>query len=168
MKKDMQREGINSKILVKGVYYDEKEFISRQFPNTDIDGIIRISESEYCFIDMKKKYLDHFNLQICGHEVGKIYSLPRILKHGYFTEEKEQLPDLLFDKTILGKCVLVKQNLSFNELGNFDFNYSFQHIKSINALKTAILKRYKQSMPKLSDDDILKLGVSLTRLEIIK
>ena len=41
-------------------------------------------------------------------------------------------------------------------------------MKSINALKKAIMRRYKKTLAHLSDVEKLSLGVAITELKIIK
>ena len=45
--------------------------------------------------------------------------------------------------------------------------FSFSHIKDVESLKKAIIDRYSSSMPNLSKEEILSLGISLTKLKII-
>jgi len=132
-----------------------------------INGIIRIQSCDYPHFP-KSEYFTHFNLQFCGHEVGATYALPEIVRSGYFISENGQkLPLLAFSDKYIGECIEVRNNLSYNDLSEADFKYSFDHIKNVELLRETIVRRYSVSLPKFSPEEILRLGVSLTRLRII-
>jgi hypothetical protein len=138
--------------------------------NKDNVPEIRIQKKDFEYFEKNKlpKYLNHFNLQICGHETGKIYLLPKILKQGYFiSKEKEKLPKLDYNESIVGLCIEVKENLKYEDLTKLDFKYSFPNIQNITSLKQEILYRYQQSLPNLSEEEILSLGISFTKLKIL-
>jgi hypothetical protein len=153
-------------ILDDGV---EKELDVSNFNREhNIDGVIRIQKYDYPHFP-KKKYFSHFNLQYCGHVVGSIYVLPEIVRPGYFiNENKQKLPLLEFSGKLVGECVEVRNNLSYEDLSEEDFEYSFEHIKNTESLKKAMVRRYSISMPKLSAKEILEMGISLTKLKIIR
>jgi hypothetical protein len=164
----MQRGKTTKNILVifkkKIFQLNEKEFLSE----IGAQGIIRIEDRQYKYLP-KGNLVAHFNLEECGHKIGDTYALPRIIKHGYYSKikNKEELPVLSFKKIIFGKCIAVKEKLKYNDITLEDYKYSFTNIKNDKQLKKQILKRYSQSMPDLSKEGILKLGVSYTLLEII-
>ncbi len=132
-----------------------------------IDSIIRIRKSEFFKIHKHREYLTHFNLQFCHHYVGKRYGIVLIAKPGYLDGENEILPVLSLEPMIIGECVEVRNNVTYEDIHKDDFTFSFDHIKSIDSLKKVILKRYRESMPSLSPDVILSLGVSITKLKIV-
>lgn len=65
------------------------------------------------------------------------------------------------------ECISAKNHIPYEELTKGDFKYSFRNIKNVKDLKSEILKRYSVSLPNLSKDKLLSLGVSLTELKII-
>lgn len=132
----------------------------------NIDGVIRIHENEYTNIHEDR--LAHFNLQICHHEVGKIYALPKIIKSGFYKPStgEEQLPLLSFEDIYIGTCIQVQEEISYQDLTQTHFNYSMNHIDSVEALQEAIWKRYHQSLPELSRKSMMELGVSWTLLDV--
>lgn len=131
-----------------------------------VDGAIRIQKDEYEQIDTALPFYTHFNLQFCGHRIGSTYALPRILTQGYFVDDADQLPPLLsFEGALMGTCTKVQEHIPYNMITNDIFRYSMRHIQSVDELKSAILRRYKISMPSLSDEKILSLGVSITTLK---
>jgi len=159
----MKRWNINNKVLIDGKYYDQEEFLN----NIWVDGIIRIQKNEWDFIDRAQNIIDHFNLQVSYHKAWKKYALIKINKPWFYTKEKEQLPDLSWKDIIITECIMVKEKLSYDDLKDYNFTYSFKNIKSIDELKKAIIARYSISMPELSNEEILEKWVSLTRLQQI-
>lgn len=133
-----------------------------------IDGCIRIQKDELENIDLNLSYFTHFNLQASGHKIGEVYGLPIIIDPGYYINQYEEvLPILSFKKLTKGKCIEVKNEVPYVRLTEEDFEYSMQHIKNTDQLKKAILKRYKKSLPSLSDKKILSAGVAITKLKLI-
>ena len=135
---------------------------------SQILNVIRLQSEDFDSIKKNTTFLNHFNLQSSGHEVGIAYLLTKILKRGYFKSKEDQvLPELDIKNSYVGVCVEVKNNLSYNDLTKEDFKFSFSHIKDVESLKKAIIDRYSSSMPNLSKEEILSLGISLTKLKII-
>lgn len=142
----------------------EKSFLSQ----LGVSGMIRIENTQYRYFP-QGRFLAYFNLEKCGHEVGKVYALLRIMKHGHYSGIKniEQFPLLSFKKIIFGKCIKVEQKLKYADLKQKHFKYSFSNIKNTKQLKDSILARYTKSLPDLDPTQILNLGISYTLLEII-
>ena len=163
----IQRELSNSKINIlinnKETLIPSKSF----FKNFPTNKCIRIQKDEFDSIPNIGEEFTHFNLQISNHKEGEIYILPKILKSGFLKKGKEKLPLLEFDNCYIGKCIEVKENIPYNKLKKEDFKTSFKHIQNISQLKKEIIKRYSKSLPELSSEEILKLGVSKTKLIII-
>ena len=130
-----------------------------------VDNVIRIRKEEYTDIDTHLKYFTHFNLQYGGMKIGSRYALPKILVQGYYKSDEDELPPLLsFEDFLIGTCVRVKENIPYHELSDIDFEYSMRSVKNPAELEVAILRRYRVSMPLLSDKEIIKMGVSVTTL----
>lgn len=129
-------------------------------------NIIRIQGNEYEALPTDGLFT-HFNLQISRHRVGELYLLANIVEPGHFDGIHEVLPLLGFDNMLYGLCVEAQEELTYEDLTQRDFEYSFPHIKNVKELEEAILRRYSKSMPHLSREEILKLGVSKTTLEIL-
>ncbi len=136
--------------MVDGGFVDVQTYLEDRFMQCNISGIIRIPIAEYGFINRDKEFLTHFNLQVCQHKVGDIYVLPKIMKHGYFDGEREVLPDLNFDNVVVGECVEVMENVSYTDIRDDFFVFSFENIKNVEELKVAIFNRYSKSMPNLN------------------
>ena len=154
-------------ILVEGVYYSDAQKYFREIYETHIDGIIRIHDTEYQYMNLKDGLLTHFNLQVCHHEVGNIYTLPRILTSGSYSQGEEKLPDLSFINTMVCECIEVREHVQYEDLQDNDFRHSFTNIQCVEYLKKVILSRYGASLPDLSNKDILDMGVSITKLRIL-
>ncbi len=163
----MKREKQSKYILVSA---DKKELLLKEklfLLKLGANGIIRIEDKQYKYLP-KGRFLAHFNLERCGHKVGYTYVLPRIVRHGYYSKikNKELLPLLSFKRVVFGECVKVEERIKYSELKSRHFKNSFTNIKNIKQLQKAILSRYTRSMPDLTKEDILKLGVSYTLLKI--
>jgi len=134
----------------------------------DIDGVIRIHMKDYAEFSADN-FFTHFNLQISHHIPGHTYALPKIIMPGFFvSSDNEQLPVLDFSQCFIARCINVREQIMYEYLTPEDFRYSFKHIQSANDLKKEILWRYKQSLPNLSEEEILSPGVSVTNLEILR
>jgi len=72
-----------------------------------------------------------------------------------------------FNNCPIAKCIWVKEHINYIDIDNKIFKFSFPDVKNVASLKKKIYKRYNQSLPSLNKDKILKLGVSITHLEII-
>jgi hypothetical protein len=134
-----------------------------QFPSRDF---IRIRKDEY--EDLPESGLfTHFNIQVSYHVAGKIYLLPKIIEPGHFNGEHEVLPLLDFTGILYGECTEVQEHVPYEDLTEQDFTYSLPHIKSTEDLKKIIVKRYSQSLPHISPEELLELGISKTTLNIL-
>ncbi len=133
-----------------------------------IDGIIRIHQKDYQNFPEPIGLFTHFNLEYSGHCLGKLYALPRIIKPGFFIDQKnEQLPLLDFKNCYMAECIDVEEGVAYEKLDADVWQYSFSHIKDINALQQEILWRYKKSLPRISAEELLANGVGITYLRIV-
>lgn len=133
----------------------------------NVDGDIRILDDEYPEIDTSLKFYTHFNMEFGGHRIGKRYGLPHIIKQGYFRSQTDEvLPLCSFDNSLVATCVQVREHIPYRSLQDSNFEFSMKHIKNISDLKGAILKRYKVSLPNLSEEEILSFGVGITVLQL--
>lgn len=157
------------KLLIKeGKEIIEIENYKEFMKNNLVDGIIRIQKADYKQINKKNKQLTHFNLQKSNHKVKNTYFLPIIEKSGYYKENgEEQRPILNFNKILICECTNVRENVKYEDLKSQDFKNSMKHIQNTKQLQTQIVKRYSKSMPDLTKEEILNLGVAITELKII-
>lgn len=147
------------------VNLDHKEFLN----SNEVDGIIKIQDKEYSCINSQNGFITHFNLEKGNHKVGSKYILMKVVKPGYYISDEDfENPVLDFKNCFVCECVDVHDNISYSELTKSEFENSFTNIQNVAELQKAILFRYNQSMPKLSDDELLELGVGLTKLKILR
>lgn len=130
-------------------------------------GLIRITENEFKHIENKDiKSLTHFNLQSSNHKIGENYLVVKLIDHGSFDGDKtEILPLLDLSNPQLFKCVECEEKISYENLNLETFENSFPDIKNIKELKQRIIERYSKSMPYLKPEELLELGISITKLE---
>lgn len=164
--KEIKRQKDCNDILIlknwKEVYLDIQEFLSQY----KVDWVIRIQNTDIEFIKDKEIYA-HFNLQISNHKVWQIYLLPKILRNGYFDEKNniEVLPLLEVDEKLIFECIDVQENLSYSQIWEKHLQNSLDYIKNVDDLKEHIYFKYSKSMPNLTKEQILDLGVSYTLLK---
>lgn len=166
-----RNQGLNKNIEKVLVWEDGKEVLAdfKSLANRlNVYGIIRIRALEYKNIP-QAGYFGHFNLEWTDHQVGKRYSLPRIMRHGSWsaTTKEEVLPLLSFENAYKGECLAARQKISYEDVTEDLFEYSMTNIKDIESLKKIILERYSASLPNLTEEEILALGVSFTLLKFI-
>lgn len=139
------------------------------FRANKIRDIIRFQKEDYeCLLNLGSNQLTHFNLQGPGHQRNQQYALMEILKPGFYTETSEQLPVLNLNDCLIAECISCQQKVSYSELEQDVFTHSLSNIKDTESLKMAIIRRYSKTMPNLTKQNILDLGVSVTKLKIIK
>ncbi|MEK9181628.1 MAG: hypothetical protein AAB786_01265 [Patescibacteria group bacterium] len=160
----------NNKILI---LEDGKEVLKEKaevLVFLGVDGMIRIKGNEFKEIDVAKKYLGHFNLECTDHEVGKRYALVKILRSGNYNTVNgvQVLPLLSLENAYITKCVDVKNYLKYDDIILEFFAYSLLDIQNTEELKSVIFKRYSESLPNLTKEEIEKLGVGYTLLSFGK
>jgi|GEM_PF-1145055 len=134
-----------------------------------IDGIIRIHNDVYETIDDTLTRFTHFNLEFSGHQIGKTYAMPRIVKFGYYRSDADECPPVLsFDNIYIVRCVSVSEHVPFVAIRDDSFRTSMSHIKDVDALKKEMLFRYAISLPNLTKKQILSMGVSITTLRFMR
>ena len=161
-----EREFILVPVLEKGRVVKVKK--QDLFKKYDVDCIIKLPRGDFSHLKKVKSFLTHFNLQKTNHSKGYKYALALIIKPGFFDGKKQVLPVLSFENVVVAECLSVRNNVSYDKLIPKDFEYSFEHIRNVPELKKAILRRYSRSMPHLSKEEILSLGVGITKLRILR
>lgn len=136
---------------------------------TGLHDVIRILDTDYNEIDETQKYLAHFNLEDTDSIPGNTYILAKIVEPGFFDHisGKERPPTLSLKDVIIAKCLKAETNVPYEKLTPEYFNFSMKHIYDVPTLKDAIIRRYSASMPRLSKEEILGLGVSWQTLELL-
>lgn len=146
-----------------------EEFAAHEFDvkNNLSGGCMRILKDEYDDIDVSLPYFTHFNLEFSGHIVGAKMFLPRIITQGYFRAPGDEvLPVLSLKNIYTGTVVHKREHVPYKAIRDEIFQYSMKHIQNVAELKKAILRRYRVSMPNLSEEEILKRGVGITTIRM--
>ena len=169
MKKNFNRQPVK----LKKVYFKKgKNIISENInffhKKNNIHLAIQILPSDFKLIKKNMNRFTHFNIQRTFHKPGKNYLIIKIHKQGYFDGTTYKQSILNSNNFIFAKCLSAQNNIDYDNLKDDVFKYSLSNIKSINALKKAIKRRYKKTLAHLSDVEKLSLGVAITELEIIK
>jgi len=132
--------------------------------------VIRLRPNEFkyaCSLD-QNGFLTHFNLQNCGMRKGELYLMPLIVSGGYYKQDgTEVLPKLDFNGCPVVECVSVREHVEYTELTSEDFEHTKPDLTGIRSLQRDILNIYSQSMPDLLPEEILNMGVSVTKLKIL-
>ncbi len=128
----------------------------------DVDGIVRLRPAEHDEASDGRTRLTHFNLQACHHRPGLRYAFLRIERPGFFDGTAEEVPHMSVRFPIRGRCTEVRNHVPYDELQERDFFNSFSDAQSPSMLRRSILARYRQSMPHLTEERILGLGVSVS------
>ena len=76
------------------------------------------------------------------------------------------LPILSMKNIYIGTVVKKREHVPYSTLLTEAFRYSMKHIKNEKELKQAILRRYRISMPLLSDKEIFERGVGVTMIKL--
>ncbi len=156
------------RVLEHGI---DKEITYKQFQKDHgAFGIIRITHNEFDYLEEKEfTNLTHFNLQVSSHKKGEKYLLIKILKHGHLDNNtnSEELPLLDISNPQLYECEGCIENVTYAQLEKMEniFKNSFPDIQSIEDLKKVIVERYSSSMSYLTKEEILELGISITKLK---
>lgn len=155
----IQRESHGDDILI---FDGEREvYVKRNvlLEEMEVDGIIRIQKDDFQSISFP---YTHFNLEHTGHQVGKTYALMKIIRSGHYSQQEEVLP--LLDKSSYIKVVCTKAHnfISYDEIDSYLIEYGSNFPKE--HIKEVILKRYSQSLPNVTQQQIIKAGVALTKL----
>ena len=140
-----------------------KNFLKEQ----KIHDLIKLTSEEFKTV-LKKKEFFHFNLQHSVHKRNKKYYLVKILKHGYSDKKKYIHPILSSKVFLLAKCESSRNFVNYTQVKKNELNKSLLLIKNIKNLKSSILKKYKKSLSYIDNNTKIKMGVSITKLKILK
>jgi len=148
-----------NKVLKKNVSDFKKQYFLHDY--------IKLTSKDFNLINKKKKFFHHFNLEWSGHKKGKYYIIVKILKKGSFDGKIYKPPIISSKKVFLVKCIGTKNNIIYENLKKKDFIFSLKNIKNKNKLKQTIIRRYKKSLPHYKKNELINLGVAITKLSIL-
>ena len=132
-----------------------------------VSGVIRVPKKDFPLIPTSGPFT-HFNLEVSYHRTESVYLIIAIIQPGWYRANEEVLPLLDPELSVRAKCLSVKEFVPYSLLQEADFRYSLPQIQTVDDLKREMIQRYRQSLPELSDEQILERGVSVTTLEILE
>lgn len=133
------------------------------------EKLVRVTKEEYPEHATEGALLYHFGLPINADFVGTIVSLARIMEHGYFLKDgQEKMPLLSFDNIWQATVQERIASTTYDKLSEKYFRNSIGGANDIDSVKELILTRYRNSLPDLTDEEILDRGVSVRLLKLIK
>jgi hypothetical protein len=132
-----------------------------------LDGLIRIESDDFALLPNTGLYA-HFNLEQANHLPDKRYGLIHLVQHGSLNQQDggEQLPLLTPTGMRMARCIAYEGGVSFESVTPRHFAHALPSCKDRAALTVSILRRYRQSLPGITDEELLARGVAYTLLEI--
>jgi hypothetical protein len=128
---------------------------------------IKLTNQDFNQLSQINSTFVHFNLEWTGHKKNKNYLIVKIIKKGSFDGKIYRAPIISSKKVLFAKCLSFKNKIKYKNLTKKDFIYSLKTIKNNKDLKKAIIRRYKKSLPHMSKNSIINLGVAITKLKIL-
>ncbi|WP_284948206.1 hypothetical protein [Acidisoma cladoniae] len=108
----------------------------------------------------------HFNLETTLNAVGFSYAIVPIVKAGQrLANGDELLPVIDPTRFRRGICREIIQRLPIDQVSPEQFMHSLPNIQNPHQLRKALLHRYGKMFPDLSNDQILRRGCALTKIE---
>jgi len=129
---------------------------------------IALKKLDFNYIKDEMNKFTHFNIQYTNHVPGRKYIVLKIEQPGYFDGQIFKPPIFDYKKSIIVKCLSVKNFLNYKSISAGFFKNSLGNIKNILSLKKAIKRRYKKSLKHISDTEKMSLGIAVTELKIIR
>lgn len=167
MRQPITRQAPNS----LGLFLDRGNIVEipwqRIHERFQVDGVIRVHAKDFPSIPHSGRYT-HFNLEISNHKVGATYLIIVIAQPGRYEKGKSEiLPVLNLDTTLKGRCLAVRESVAYADITDEEFQFSLPYANNAETLQPEILWRYHQSLPGISDSELIERGVSITTLEIL-
>ena len=133
----------------------------------DVDMLIRLHVEDFTMLRMISGDFVHFNLETTLNEVGHRCAVVPIVTAGRrLADGSEVLPVIDPVQSRSGICVKVLQRVALNEVPATLFRYSLPNIKSVEELRAALVQRYAQMFPALSESELLGRGCAITKLRL--
>lgn len=144
----------------------DKDLVSQMM---GAEKIVRVTRDEYPEDVPRGTLIYHFGLPIDADFVGTTVSLARIIEFGYFRKDgDERIPLLSFANVWQA---VVKQRIAattYDKLSEKFFRNSIGGATDIASVKKLILARYRNSLPDMTDEEILAHGVSVRLFRLLK
>lgn len=130
---------------------------------------VRVTKKEYPEEAIEGTLLYHFGLPLNADFVGTKVSLARIIEHGYFLRDGQEKMPLLSFENVWQAVIQERIALTtYDKLSDKFFTNSIGGATDIEGVKKLILARYRNSLPDLTDEEILNRGVSVRLLKLVK
>lgn len=130
-----------------------------------VDALIRLHAEDFGLLPARCRVLVHFNLEMTTNEVGRRYALVPILEAGRrLADGREVLPIVDPTRHRLGTCVEVIQRVPLDRVTAEQFSHSLPNIQTSRQLREALLRRYVDMFPSLTDEEIIARGCAMTRI----
>lgn len=136
----------------------------------DVDGWVRLSTDDFSRVRAMptgQTKLVHFNLGRTTNEIGLRYAIVPIVEPGWRKEDGTEVPPYVgLDQAIRSLCIGVDQRVALAAVTDDHYRHSMPGIDTPDALRLALLSRYRRMNPELSDEQILAEGCAITTLDL--
>ncbi|WP_298965230.1 hypothetical protein [uncultured Methylobacterium sp.] len=130
-----------------------------------IDALVRLHPADFRALPAEWRHFVHFNLEHTTNAAGERYAVVPIVTAGCRRDDgTEVLPVIDLAPRRIGTCLEVRQGVPLAEIGPDLFAQSLPHIRSPGQLAQALIERYRDLFPDLSDAEIVARGCAVTRI----
>lgn len=131
--------------------------------------VVRVTRAEYPDSVPSGTLIYHFGLPIDADFVGTIVSLAKIVEFGYFRKDgDEKIPLLSFANVWQAEVQERIPEMTYDDLSERFFKKSIGGATDAASVKKIILARYRNSLPDMTDEEILARGLSVRLFKLIK
>ena len=138
--------------------------ISQLLARFDADGLIRLRRADFEQSSLRRERFVTFNLGRVTNEVGKRYLVIAIESPGFKDDVVEVLPILDPAGARVGLCTEVLQEVPIDGIDGSYFRHSLASIQDREALKDALVERYRKFNEGLTPEQILSRGCAVTTI----
>jgi hypothetical protein len=167
---NIYHRGIN----IKQVIAEPKDQPERQLEleevlnKFNVGESIRIPVQDYPEDILPGQEIVHFNLPVAYDRNGIVVVLSKIIKSGHFRPpHDEKLPVLSFEDIWKAKVIKFIPSIHYEDIKGDCLKNNIGGVHDVTSLKELILRRYKKTLPHLSDSEILDQGLSVTFLKLL-
>jgi hypothetical protein len=130
-----------------------------------VHALIRLHADDFALLTGMHRAFVHFNLEATLNEAGRRYAILPIIKPGKrLSDGREVLPVVDPTQFRRGLCIEVIQRLPVTSITEEQLTHSLPTIRTVETLRAALIRRYADMFPGLSNDEILARGCAVTRL----
>jgi hypothetical protein len=165
MKREPSQDYHYTVVANKIVTIDETEF----FQSNGWHSIIKVREEDYPKL-INRREVVFFNISDNDNKVGSVYGIPFVYNGGggyYISEKKYKQFICCYRNIYYGVCVKTVGKMRYEQVSMDLLRKSLWRFKNISDLKRYMVEVYSQSMPLLSEKDILDAGVCATYIKTL-